>query len=516
MKKEIKKVLIVLMIMLISLSMLTACGRSNTDANATNGSKEIVFASTTDVVGLSPILTNDSASTNVTNQLYETLFTRTYDNFNEVVPLLADSYETPDELTWVIKLKEGIKFHDGTDFNAEAVKFTFERLLDPEVAAPRASILKAVDTIEVVDTYTVKLTTKYPYGAMLACLAHQNTAIVSPTAVEAQGDVMIQPVGTGAFKFEEYVPGDHVTIVKNEEYWGEASKLDKVTFKVVPEVSSVVAMMETGEADFMVTIPPEQLARLQGNSDVNVVIDKGTRVTYLGFNHGNSPLDNILVRQAIAYAVDEAAYIDTLNGLGISSDGLIGPSVFGYTDDIEGKGYEYNPEKAKDLLAQAGYSDGLTLEFTVANRPDYMPLAEIIQAQLAEVGITAELNVMEWGAFLSATKEHLFDITLLGWSNSTADGSELLYPNFHPDNIGAGNRSQYKNPEFVELVNQSRESTDQEARLEALSAANKLFVEDVAAIPMSHTAVSFAIAKKLQNVQVKPNGIFDMKYFDAK
>ena len=197
--------------------------------------QKVVFGTTTDVVGLSPILTNDSASSGVGNQIYETLFTRYADNFDTVVPLLAESYETPDNRTWIITLRKGIRFHDGTPFNAEAVKFTFERIVDPEVAAPRASILKPMESIEVIDEYTVKLTTAAPYGAMLSALCHANTAIVSPSAVKKYGSVMNNPVGTGPFKFSERVPGDRVTLVRNEDYWRGPAGIDTFVYKVIPE-----------------------------------------------------------------------------------------------------------------------------------------------------------------------------------------------------------------------------------------------------------------------------------------
>jgi peptide/nickel transport system substrate-binding protein len=273
---------------------------------------ELVFATTADVVGMSPILTNDTQSSAITDQVYETLFTRKGDNFGEVVPLLAESYETPDDNTWVIKLKKGIKFHDGTPFNAQAVVFTFQRIVDPKTAAPRASILKAMESVEAKDDYTVVLKTKKPYGAMLACLAHTNTSIVSPAAVEKYGSVMNNPVGTGPFVFDSRVPGDNVVLKANPDYWQGKPKLDKFVMKVVPEISSIIAMLETGEVDFMVDIPPEQLARLKANPDVISVLKQGTRINYLGFNHEVKELKDIKVRQAIAHAVDRDAFCGDL------------------------------------------------------------------------------------------------------------------------------------------------------------------------------------------------------------
>ena len=464
--------------------------------------QKVVFGTTTDVVGLSPILTNDSASSGVGNQIYETLFTRYADNFDTVVPLLAESYETPDNRTWIITLRKGIRFHDGTPFNAEAVKFTFERIVEPEVAAPRASILKPMESIEVIDEYTVKLTTTAPYGAMLSALCHANTAIVSPSAVKKYGSVMNNPVGTGPFKFSERVPGDRVTLVRNEDYWRGPAGIDTFVYKVIPEVSTITAMLETGDIDFMIDVPPEQTARLNFNPDVELVVQPGTRINYFGFNHKVTPLDNLLVRQAFAHAIDRDAYVGTLNGLGFRSNGIIGPKVFGYDPSIEDSGYAFNPGKAKELLRRAGYSRGLKLVLHTSNTPDYMSMAEIVQAQLKDVGVDIRLNVMEWGAFLAATRKHEHQLFLLAWGNLTADGSELVYPNLHPETAP---RSNYSNADTDQLILASRATNDQGERLRILKEVNRILVEDVAMIPMAHAAVAYAYNKDVSGLEVRPN-----------
>ncbi|MDY0393595.1 ABC transporter substrate-binding protein [Virgibacillus halophilus] len=207
-----KKSIFISMLLLLSMCLLAACGDSNAKKSNGNVSQEITYASTSDAAGLSPIDTNDSVSSNVTAQVYETLFIQDAETM-EVKPLLAESYETPDDNTWEIKLRKGIKFHDGSPFNAEAVKYTFEQMKDPKRAAPRASLLAPISSIEVKDDYTVILKTKKPYGPMLAALSHTNAAIVSPKA-DKEGDINKKPVGTGPFVFEEWVEGDHITLKK--------------------------------------------------------------------------------------------------------------------------------------------------------------------------------------------------------------------------------------------------------------------------------------------------------------
>ena len=232
MRKKLLAILAVFTLMIVS-----ACSSGNEPASGEgegNGKIDtFTYASLSDAVGLSPIMTNDSASANVTDHVYEKLFDRNTETM-EIEPKLAESYENPDENTWLIKLKEGIKFHDGTDFNAEAVKYTFDKLRDPETAAPRASLMEPVESINVIDDYTVEIKTKYPYGPFLAALSHSNAAIVSPTA-DKEGDLNKEPVGTGPFKFAKWVPGDQVVLEANEDYRDGAPAIQQLIFKVVPE-----------------------------------------------------------------------------------------------------------------------------------------------------------------------------------------------------------------------------------------------------------------------------------------
>lgn len=465
--------------------------------------QEITYAATSDAVGLSPIETNDSVSSSVIEQMYETLFTRNPETM-EIEPVLAESYETPDDTTWVIKLNEGVTFHDGTPFNAEAVKYTFDTFMDPETAAPRASLLEPVESVEVQGEYTVVIKTKEPYGAMLAALAHSNASIVSPEA-DQNGDLMGQPVGTGPFKFVKWVKGDYITLEKNADYWQGEPKLEKVTFKVVPSVTTAISMLETGEVNLIDGLTAEHLPRLQGIKSTEVITREGTPVYYLGFNMEREITSQLPFRQAVAYALDREGYVATLNGLGVQSNSIIGPKVFGYDAAAEANGYSHDPEKAKQIIAENGY-EGTTVRMLVANRDMYMNMAEIVQGQLAEVGINAEMETMEWGTFLDASSKGDFDIVFLGWTNSTGDGSELLYPNLHTDNIGASNRARYSNPAFDQLVDESRETTDQELRKQKLIEANDIAVQDAVWVPMHHGIVSAAFDKSVKGLELDPTG----------
>ncbi|KAB2332682.1 glutathione ABC transporter substrate-binding protein [Bacillus mesophilum] len=500
--------------------LLAACSggesSSSSGSESGGGSEEVeslTYASLTDAVGLSPIMTNDSASSNVNEHVYETLFKRDSET-KDFTPVLAESYENPDELTWVINLKEGIKFHDGTDFNAEAVKYTFDKLRDPATAAPRASLLEPVDTITVVDDYTVEIKTKYPYGPFLAALSHSNAAIVSPTADQKQ-DLMKEPVGTGPFKFVSWTPGDQVVLEANPDYRDGAPKVKQFILKVVPEVSTAISMLQAGEVQFIDKLPTEQVSRIEGMKNVNIEKANGTGQYYLTFNFSNEENQDPEFRKAVASAIDRDAFITKLNGLGVRSDSVIGPEVFGYNESADSAGTAFDLEAAKELVEKNGYGDR-PIKLLAANRGNFVLMAEVVQAQLAEAGFDVQIETMEWAAFLDTARAGDYDLTFLSWSNVTADGSELLYPNFHSDNIGSSNRAQYNNPEFDQLVEASRTTTDQDERLDILNQANELMLQDDAVVIMYHDVVTAALSDNLEGLILDPTGQWDVSKVTGK
>jgi len=507
-----------LLFTIITALLLSACGGSNKANNEASGGGKakipdtFTYASLTDPVGLSPIMTNDSASSNVTQHVYETLFKR--DEKNEIQPLLAESYENPDPNTWIIKLKKGIKFHDGTDFNAEAVKYTFDKLRDPKTAAPRASLLASVDTIKVVDDYTVEIKTKNPYGPFLAALSHSNAAIVSPTADKKQ-DLMKQPVGTGPFKFVSWTPGDQVVLEANPDYRDGAPALKKLVFKVVPEISTAISMLQAGEVQFIDRIPSEQLSRVEGMKNVTIEKKQGTPEYYLTVNHSKPEFANPEFKKAIASAIDRDAFVAKLKGLGVRSDSIIGPQVFGYKESADKAGTPFDLKKAKELVKKNGF-DKRPLKLLTSNKGNYVLMAEVVQAQLEEAGFKVEIETMEWAAFLDTARAGKFDLTFLSWSNVTGDGSEMLYPNFHSANIGNSNFAQYNNPAFDKLVDESRTTTDQAKRLDYLNQANEVMLKDDGAIIMYHDVVTAALNNSYKGLKLYANGTWDLSKVTGK
>jgi peptide/nickel transport system substrate-binding protein len=350
----------------------------------------------------------------------------------------------------------------------------------------------------------VEIKTKYPYGPMLAALSHTNASIISPTADKKQ-DLNKQPVGTGPFKFVKWVTGDQIVLEKNKDYWRGAPKLNTVTFKVVPEVSTAISMLQTGQVQFIDNLPSEQLKRIESINTVKIQKKAGTPVSWLLFNMKNEPMKSLAFRQAVSYAVDRDAYIKKLNGLGVKSNSVIGPKVFGYDNSVESEGFSFDPQKAKKLIDDNGYK-GKAITMLVANTPAYMQMAEIVQAELKDIGLNVKMETMEWASFLDAARAGKFDITFLGWTNSTADGSELLYPNFHSNNIGSSNDSQYSDPKFDKLVEESRQNIDPKVRAEKLKEANEYLVKNSVAVIMDHGMVTAAYNQSVKGLELDPTG----------
>lgn len=469
---------------------------------ALGGAQTFTYAAQADAVGLSPILTNDQVSSTINRHIYENLVERDAET-NELVPWLAESWETPDDNTWIFTLRDGVTFHDGTPFNAEAVKFTFERIMDPEVGSPRASLLAPIESITAVDDLTLEVTTSEPYGAFLAALAHTNAAIVSPSAVAEYGDLMRNPVGTGPFRFEEWVSGESVTLLRFEDYWGDAPSIERFVVRVIPEVNTQVALLERGEIQLIDSAPPELIARLEQNDALTITIIPGTPVFYLGFNYEDELWQNRQAREAVAAAVNGEVIVSLLDPLAEGSCSLIGPQVFGYSAEAESSCTAFNPEQAAELWSGVA---ARPVTLWVPQIGDYPRVGQIVQGQLSQAGIDVSINTVEWGAYLSATSEYEQDLYLLGWTNVTADGSELLYPNLNSANIGAANRSAYSNAEADSLIEASRATTDQDERLNLLTQANALLLEDVAWVTLYHGAAYVIHPTTLSGVELLPNG----------
>lgn len=459
-----------------------------TETEQPSAGGELVFVTGSDAPTLDPHGVNDTASNNATTQIFDRL--TDYAEDGSVIPLLATEFEAIDELTWEFKLREGVKFHDGTDFNAEAVKVNIERITNPEFASPKAFILDVIEEVVILDDYTVQLKTSSPFAPLPAHLAHNAGSIIAPSAIEEENNggkkVDENPIGSGPFKLANWNRGAEIVLEKNNDYWGEPAKVDGVRIVVVPEQATRVAMIETGEAHVML-VGASDVARVEAMDGIDIDRVRGTRMDYVGFNVEKAPFDNVKVRQAISMAINKSDIVDgILDGQGVPAVGPLAPTVVGNYQDLTPLGHDV--EKAKELLAEAGYPDGFSTTLYVNDgSQERADIAEVVQSHLSQIGIDVSIEVIEWGAFLEQTANGEHEMFILGWTTVTADADYGLYALFHSSQFGSpGNRSFYANDRVDELLDYGRTEADVEKRNEAYKEVQEILVEEVPMVYLQH------------------------------
>ena len=446
--------------------------------------QKLVVASGTDALTMDTHFGLDAPTFTILDHMVESLLELTPKG--EIVPRLAEKWEvSPDATEFTLQLRKGIKFHDGQPFNAEAVKVNFDRLLDTKVAIRYRFLVAPISSVTVADEYTVKIKTKSPFAALVSNLTHQATGIQSPVALKASWDkACTKPVGTGPFMFKEWVPGDKFVMARNDKYWGKKAMLEEVTWRVIPDDASRVVALETGEVHVAVRIPPFDIPRLKADKKLAVLSAASVRTIYLGFNLLKEPFQDKRVRQAINYAVNKEAIVKhVLGGVGRVSDAAISPGIFGYAPI---KTYEYNVEKAKALLAEAGFPKGFETTLHPAVGRYYMDasVCTAVAADLLKVGIKAEIKMMEWGSYLPSIlleKEQVtHKIYMLGWGCVTGDADYGLYTLFHSGEWPKKgmNASFYKNEKLDQLLDGARSTANPEERKKLYGEALTLINEE--------------------------------------
>ena len=494
--------------------------------------KILVFGRGGDSVTLDPAGATDGESFKVTQNVLETLL-----NFGEqdttINEGLATNWEpTEDGLSYTFTLREGVKFHDGTDFNAEAVVKNFERWANgSEDIFPYYKSMfggfagdesRVIDSVTAEGDYTVIFKLTRAQAPFLKNIAMSPFAIASPTAFEAAGDKFgDSPVGTGPFKFVEWKRNDSITIEKNEEYWNpEEPKLDKVIFRSIPENSARLNSLLIGEIDLADGVNPSDGTTVEAESALQLFERPSMNVGYLGLTSTRPPFDNQKVRQAVNHAIDKQTIVDAFfEGRAEVAKNPMPPSISGYNDDIPG--YEYDPEKAKQLLAEAGFADGFEMELWAMPVPrPYMPdgakVAEAIQKNLADVGITANIVSYEWATYLEKTENGEADAFLLGWTGDNGDADNFIYVLLDEDNIGSNNYSYYKNDESHKLLLEAQTEVDEDKRNELYKQAQQIIFEQAPWVPLAHSTPLLAGDAKITNFLPHPTGSDRLNKVDFK
>ncbi|MFD1861996.1 ABC transporter substrate-binding protein [Planococcus chinensis] len=518
MKKRVRFGFVLALVLVLLLAACSGNDEATTGegGEASEGDKQggtLVYGRGADSVGLDPINVTDGESIRVTHNIFETLLE--YDQNLELQPKLATEYSSSEDgLTWTFKLREGVKFHDSTDFNAEAVVFNFDRWMDPKnpyhqgdfpyypflYGGFKGDENHLIEHVKATGDHELEIKLKRKTAPFLSYLAISMFGIASPAAIEKYGDTLNEnPVGTGPFMFEEWSRNNTITLAKNPKYWMEGKPyLDKVIFQVIPENTARLNALQTGEIDLLDGMNATDTSIVEDTDGLELLKRPSFNIGYMAFNTEKAPFDNPLVRQAINMAVNKENIVDAFyNGLADPATSPLPPSLWSHDDSLEK--YDYNVEEAKKLLKEAGFENGFKTKLhTMSNPRPYMPepmkIAEAIQSDLAKVGIEAEIVSMEWATYLEDTKAGAHEMALYGWTGVMADPDNFLYPNLSQTNatVPAQNIAFYKSEEFTALITEARETIDQDKRIELYKQAQQLFQKDVPWLMLAYTTPPLA------------------------
>ncbi|MUK89335.1 ABC transporter substrate-binding protein [Ornithinibacillus sp. L9] len=500
------------------------------DATEDDGEEQVlIFARGGDSESLDPGSTTDGESSRVTRQVLESLLEFDKESF-EVKPALAHDWDvSEDGLTYTFYLEEGVTFHDGTDFNAEAVKVNFERWSDPEheyaftddgyVYSMYGTMFggfkgdegHVIQEINVVSDHEIEFVLSRPLGFFLQNMAMTYFAITSPAALEEYGAAINEnPVGTGPFKFVNWSKDDSLTLEKFEDYRVEGlPKLDRVVFEVIPDNAARLISLRSGEIDIMDGLNPDDAVGVESDDSLVLHTRAENNFGYVGFNVQKEPLDQLEVRQAINHAIDREAIAEALYaGYANPAKNPLPPSYMGYNDEVVE--YEYDLDRAKELLAEAGYEDGLEIElWTMPVARPYMPdpetVAEIVQSNLADIGIEVKIVREEWAPYLEKTLQGEQQMFMLGWSGTNGDPDYFLSSLLHGSNVGSSNRTFYENDEVDELLDQAKVAIDQDERAEFYKQAQELIAEDSPMVTLVHSTPVLATTSSVVNYVPHPS-----------
>ncbi len=435
-------------------------------------------------------------------------------------PALAKSWEISDDgLTYTFHLRSGVKFHDGSPFNAEAVKFTFDRMLDKDNPYhdtgpfPLAFFFSSIDTVTTPDDMTVVFKLKEPYAPFLSNLAYPAGLIVSPAAVKKWGkDFGRHPSGTGAFKFEQWDSNSKVVVTRNDDYWDGKPPLEAIVYRPITDANTRVAEMLSGGLDVMVEVPPDSLAQFRNNKSFNVYEQAGPHVWFLILNTKDGPFKNKLIRQAANYAINKKAIVDDiLQGTAQVAAGPT-PPAFAWAYDDKLQPYPYDPAKAKALLKEAGYK-GQDVTFYVTDGGsgmlDPVAMGTAIQADLEAVGMKVKIETYEWNTFLGKVNPGIdgkADMAEMAWMTNDPDTLPFLTlrTGAFPDK-GGFNSGYYSNPKVDALLEKARTSTDQAERAKLYKQMQEIVHDDAPWVFVANWKQNAVTAASVENFKLQPS-----------
>ncbi len=489
-------------------------------AHARGEGGTFVFGRGGDSVRLDPATVTDGESFRVTEQIFDNLVQ--FDGSStDLRPGLARSWDiSADGTVYTFRLRQGVRFHDGTPFDASAVKWNFDRWGNKEnqwyqeaVAGGGTfeyyedvtGLADAIQSVDVLDEFTVQITLNAPQGPFMLNLALPAFPIISPYSASAGFDALSRnPVGTGPFRFVSWTPGDRIELEKNPSYWGDQASVDRVIIRAIPDNAARYLALRSAAIDMMEGANPDDVTNARRDRSLSVILRPSMNVAYVAMDVSKRPFDNVKVRQAVAMSLNRSAIVEALyGGIGIVASQLIPPSLLGWNSEV--KGPQYNVDQAKRLLSEAGFANGFTTDFWYmpVSRPYYpnpQAVAEAFKSDLAKVGITANLKTEDWGAYLADRNQLKFPIWMLGWTGDNGDTDNFLFTFFG----NLRNDNSWDNAQVRSLLRQAQQSADYSERDMLYKQINQVIDQEMPRIPIAHTTPPLLARAYVKGYQAHP------------
>lgn len=547
-------------ITMLLLLIIAACSSDDTAnvSNETNAGDEktgdVIVGFDQDLSTIDPHGTNDVNAIQIRRHLYQTLVAREIDMSHK--PGLATEWEQIDETTWNFKLAEDVTFHNGSEFTAEDVKASLERVQDPNISAPTVFLFEMIEEIEIVNDYELNIITSYPFAPLPDNLAHAAGSIMSKESIDADYQNAIDqtelnmtvedyyemrdseseefanvseqiaehtssyisenPDGTNYVKFKSRTPGQSIEFERFEDFSGESS-IDNLTFVILPESGSMMAELESGGINITTPVDMAMLERVQNSGSSEFVESESLRTNYLGFNTEKEPFNDTKVRQAIDYALDREEIKEGIyNGQATIPNSMISASVFGYNEELPE--VEQDMDKALEALSESDYPDGFDAKIWVNDSQDLIDTAVYIQEQLKELNINIKIEQYEMATFMERLGNGQHDMFLLSFTASTGDADYLLSALTLSTNKGfGGNRAFYLNEEIDTTLEAARSATEDEERLEQYNTIHSILREEVPYLPLVHPNMSLAYnTDQLEDVELDAAGYIRLENLKFK
>lgn len=514
-----------LLVFIAAAMVLPGCGDENkttTSVATSAGGGVFSYAEAYDPPALDPALIEETVGANIGRYLYDGLVRQNPEGVIE--PAMADSWEISDDSTVLtFHLRQGARFSNGREVKAGDFVYAWARALSPGTKSPMVDLLMPIEGseavaggeattlagVQAVDDYTLKVTLSYPFADFLTYLGDPIFAPVPQEAVEdPQANFAEMPVGNGPFMLKEWRHGEQIVLVRNPDYYGDPASLDEVTVKIIANPMTALAELKAGNIDAVKQVMPSQIAEVRADSSLKLLEAPVDGVQFAGFNISQPPWQESRLRQALNYAVDRETITDKLlQGLESPADGIIPESMAGH--QANAMPYRYDPEKARALLAEAGYPEGQglsPLQLAYTGDGFAAEVAQAMQSSFAEIGVEVELQELEQGVLMEGVMDGTITFFILGMVADAPTPDALLFPLFDSSSIGAYNVFQYENPDVDRLLAQARQTADSQERLQLYDDAQELILADAPLVPLTFAQDNIAYASRVTRLPHSTSG----------